>query len=209
MSKSQGFYDFIAKVLIIGDSGVGKTCLLLRFCDNTFTTSHLATIGIDFKIKHLEVDGKKIKMQIWDTAGQDRFRSITQTYYKGAMGIILTYSATDRESFQNISNWMKQINEQASKDVSVVIVGNKSDMPEKVVLPEEGKALADSYGLKFFETSAKDDLGVNDAFYTIAKEIKDKIQAKEPTQETGGNKAINIGNGGSQGVKDTKKQNCC
>ena len=221
MSKNQGFYDFIAKVLIIGDSGVGKTCLLLRFCDNTFTTSHLATIGkvlhnvayfvgIDFKIKHMDVDSKKIKMQIWDTAGQDRFRSITQTYYKGAMGIILTYSATDKESFQNISNWMKQISEQASKDVSVVIVGNKSDMPEKVVQPEEGKALADSYGLKFFETSAKDDMGVNDAFYTIAREIKEKIQAKEPTPETGGNRNINIGgNQNKDGGKTGNKEKCC
>lgn len=188
-NNKNGYYDFIAKILIVGDSGVGKTCLLLRFCDNTFTTSHLATIGIDFKIKQLEVDGKKIKMQIWDTAGQDRFRSITQTYYKGAMGIILTYACNDKESFQNVGNWMKQIHEQSNEGVSVVLVGNKADMQNRVVTKEEGQALADSYNIKFFETSAKEDLGVKDAFFTIAKEIKDKIQTKEivPQPTPGGN----------------------
>mmetsp|Transcript_37790 Transcript_37790/g.33821 ORF Transcript_37790/g.33821 Transcript_37790/m.33821 type:complete len:108 (+) Transcript_37790:118-441(+) len=107
MSKPSSAYDFIAKLLIIGDSGVGKTCLLLRYCENNFTVSHLATIGIDFKLKNIEVDGKKIKMQIWDTAGQERFKTITQTYYRGAMGIILTYSVTDRDSFNNVESWLK------------------------------------------------------------------------------------------------------
>jgi Ras-related protein Rab-8A len=114
MAKKESNYDWLIKVLIIGDSGVGKTNVLLRFCENTFNPSHLATIGIDFKIKTMEIDGKKIRMQIWDTAGQERFKTITQTYYKGAVGIVLAYSVTDRSSFGNIENWMKQIKNHAS-----------------------------------------------------------------------------------------------
>jgi len=204
-------YDFIAKLLIIGDSGVGKTCLLLRLCDNSFTTSHLATIGIDFKLKNLEVDGKKIKMQIWDTAGQDRFKTITQTYYRGAMGILLTYACNDRESFVNIENWMKQIKARASEDVSIVIVGNKSDMEDRCISYEEGKKLADTYGMHFFETSAKQDMNVNDAFKALAREIKEKIVA----QDGQGNNQNNFGTTNT-GVKldpqqkgGKEKKACC
>ena len=142
-------------------------------------------LGIDFKMKTIEVDGKKVKVQIWDTAGQERFKTITQTYYKGAMGIILSYAVNDRESFQNIENWMKQIRQHASEDVCKILVGNKSDMPDRVVSTEEGKRLADSYGIKFFETSAKEDMNVNDAFHTIAREIKEKIMHKEASTSGG------------------------
>ena len=113
MRKDQN-YDYLAKLLIIGDSGVGKTNILLRFCENNFMTSHLTTIGIDFKIKTNEIDGKKIRLQIWDTAGQERFKTITQTYYKGAMGIIMVYAINDRASFNALENWMRQIKTHAS-----------------------------------------------------------------------------------------------
>ncbi|EAR96030.1 Ras family small GTPase (macronuclear) [Tetrahymena thermophila SB210] len=179
-------YDWIFKLLIIGDSGVGKTNLLLRFCDDKFATSHLATMGIDFKSKKIEIDGKKIKLQVWDTAGQERFRQITQNYYKGAMGVIMTYSINDKESFRNIEVWMKQIRQQASVNIAKLLVGNKCDMEsERQVTFEEGKSLADTFGIKFFETSAKSDINVTEAFFTICKEIQEKININpEPKSES-------------------------
>jgi len=212
MSKTNNAYDFLAKILIIGDSGVGKTCLLLRFCENSFTTSHLATIGIDFKMKTIEVDGKKIKIQIWDTAGQERYKTITQTYYKGAMGIILSYAVNDAESFNNIENWMKQIKQHASEDVCKILIGNKCDMPDRVIPYEDGKKLADQYGIHFFETSAKENLNVQEAFKSIAKEVKDKLADKQgvPTPNAGN------GAGKAEGTKLTSsskseagKGKCC
>jgi small GTP-binding protein len=211
MAKNANAYDLLAKVLVIGDSGVGKTCLLLRFCDNSFTTSHLATIGIDFKMKTIEVEGKRVKVQIWDTAGQDRFKTITQTYYRGAMGIVLGYAVNDRESFQNIENWIKQIKDHASEDVCKILVGNKSDMPDRCVEYEEGKRLAESYGIKFFETSAKEDRNVKDAFFQIAKEIKEKIVNKDTPITNGGGSSG--GPGEKLKTKDKKadggKTGCC
>ena len=135
-------YDHLFKLLIIGESGVGKTCLLLRFTDDSFTANHLTTIGIDFKIKIINLENKLIKLQIWDTAGQERFRTITKTYYKGAHGIILTYDVTDENSFKNIKNWIKQIEQNAQTNVCKVRVGNKCDKTERQISEEEGKKCA-------------------------------------------------------------------
>ena len=123
--NGRGQYDYLIKLLIIGNSGVGKTCILLQFSEGNFTTSHLTTIGIDFKIKTVDVDGKQIKLQIWDTAGQERFRTITQTYYKNAMGIVLAYDVTDENSYNDISKWMQQIDTHASENVAKILIGNK------------------------------------------------------------------------------------
>ena len=174
MAKAAGQYDYLIKLLIIGDSGVGKTCFLLRFSDDNFTASHLTTIGIDFKLKTMDIDGKTIKLQIWDTAGQERFRTITQTYYKGAMGIILAYDCTDENSFNNIRNWVQQIKMHASDNVSKVLIGNKCDRPDKKITTEQGESLANELGIKFFETSAKTNINVGETFKFIAKEIKDR-----------------------------------
>lgn len=129
-------------------------------------------------MRTIEVDDKKIKIQIWDTAGQERFKTITQTYYKGAMGIILTYAVDDRDSFNNIETWMKQIKQHASENVSMVLVASKCDLPKRLVSYEEGKKLADYYKIPFFETSAKKDINITDAFYTITRDIKNKLFAK-------------------------------
>ena len=120
----------MAKVIIIGDSGVGKTNLITRFCENSFKDSYVATIGVDFKIKTLSVGDRRYKLQIWDTAGQERFKNITQTYYKGAAGIILAYSISDRNSFENVERWINQIDTHAPSDVSKILIATKSDLSD-------------------------------------------------------------------------------
>jgi small GTP-binding protein len=133
-------YDFLFKLLLIGDSGVGKTCILVRFSEDAFNSTFISTIGIDFKIRTVEIDGKKIKLQIWDTAGQERFRTITTAYYRGAMGIMLVYDVTSEKSFDNIRNWIRNIEENASSDVDKMILGNKCDLSEsRVISTERGK----------------------------------------------------------------------
>ena len=185
-------YNYLFKLLIIGESGVGKTSLLLRFTDDSFTANHLTTIGIDFKIKIINIEDKLIKLQIWDTAGQERFRTITKTYYKGAHGIILTYDVTDQNSFKNIRNWIKQIEANAQTNVKKVLVGNKCDKPDRVVTEEEGKKLADDFNMNFFETSAKTNKNVSEVFNFLTQEIlksnKDTPTAKGVGLKKGDNK---------------------
>ena len=193
-------YDYLFKILIIGESGVGKTCLLLRFTEDSFTTTFLTTIGIDFKIKIINLENKLIKLQIWDTAGQERFRTITKTYYKGAHGIILTYDVSDQDSFKNIRNWIKQIEANAQGNVKRVLVGNKCDKPDRVVTEEEGKKLADDYSMSFFETSAKTNKNVTEVFYHLTKEI---LKANEGNKELGGKKLTKTDNS-----KEGKRR-CC
>ncbi|KAI6153253.1 rab-type small GTP-binding protein [Pisolithus tinctorius] len=169
-------YDFLIKLLLIGDSGVGKSCLLLRFCDDAWTPSFITTIGIDFKIRTIELDGKRIKLQIWDTAGQERFRTITTAYYRGAMGILLVYDVTDERSFNNIRTWYANIEQHASEGVNKILIGNKSDWDDKrVVTKEQGLALAQELGIGFMETSAKLNVGVEDAFFTLARACKTRL----------------------------------
>ena len=190
---------------------MGKSCLLLRFSDDSFTPSFITTIGIDFKIRTITLDGKRIKLQIWDTAGQERFRTITTAYYRGAMGILLVYDVTDEKSFGNIRNWIKNIEQHASESVNKILVGNKCDLTDqKVVDDEQGKALAEEYGIKFMEASAKSNIGVDDAFITLAKDIKARLIDTET--ETGGKDAgatvlsgDDLGAGGSQ----KKETGCC
>jgi len=129
-------------------------------------------------MKTIEVDDKKIKIQIWDTAGQERFKTITQTYYKGAMGIILAYAVDDRDSFQNIETWMRQIKQHANENVCLTLVATKCDMPERSVTYDEGKQLAEKYGMTFFETSSKKDINISECFFSITKDIKDRLFSK-------------------------------
>lgn len=169
-------YDSLIKLLLIGDSGVGKSCLLLRFAENSFTTSFITTIGIDFKIKKMRIRDSNVKLQIWDTAGQERFRTITSAYYRGAMGIVLVYDVTDENSFKNIRNWMKNIEQHASTSVVKALVGNKSDVVDRVISREQGEGLAREYGIPLFrETSAKTGHGVEDMFTSFATIVYDRV----------------------------------
>jgi Ras-related protein Rab-1A len=177
-------YDYLFKLLLIGDSGVGKSCLLLRFADHTYTESYISTIGVDFKIRTIELDGKTIKLQIWDTAGQERFRTITSSYYRGAHGIIVVYDVTDTESFNNVKQWLNEIDRYACENVNKLLVGNKCDLvSKKAVNYETAKALADKLDIPFLETSAKVATNVEKAFLTMAAEIK-KTVATQPTTTT-------------------------
>lgn len=172
-------YDYLFKLLLIGDSGVGKTCVLFRFSEDAYNSTFISTIGIDFKIRTIDLDGKKIKLQIWDTAGQERFRTITTAYYRGAMGIMLVYDITNEKSFENIRNWIRNIEEHASSDVEKMILGNKCDVNDRrQVSRERGAALASEYGVKFMETSAKASINVEEAFISLSRDIKTKLDKK-------------------------------
>uniref|UniRef100_A0A452EQW9 small monomeric GTPase n=1 Tax=Capra hircus TaxID=9925 RepID=A0A452EQW9_CAPHI len=164
-------YDYLFKLLLIGDSGVGKSCLLLRFADDTYTESYISTIGVDFKIRTIELDGKTIKLQIWDTAGQERFRTITSSYYRGAHGIIVVYDVTDQESYANVKQWLQEIDRYASENVNKLLVGNKSDLTTKKVVDN---TTAKVRGLGQV-TSAKNATNVEQAFMTMAAEIKKRM----------------------------------
>ncbi|CAK1552347.1 unnamed protein product [Leptosia nina] len=149
-------YDYLFKLLLIGDSGVGKSCLLLRFADDTYTESYISTIGVDFKIRTVELDGKTIKLQIWDTAGQERFRTITSSYYRGAHGIIIVYDCTDQDSFSNVKQWLEEIDRYACDNVNKLLVGNKCDLTtKKAVDYTTANQYAEQLGIPFLETSAK------------------------------------------------------
>jgi len=164
-------------VMLIGDSGVGKTCLLVRFKDNSFLAgSFISTVGIDFRNKVVDVEGTNVKLQIWDTAGQERFWSVTHAYYRDAHALLLLYDITNRASFDNIRTWLAEIREYAQEEVVIMLLGNKCDVTEaRVVKREEGEKLAKEYNIAFMETSAKTGMNVDLAFRAVAKDLKHKI----------------------------------
>lgn len=168
-------YDYLFKILIIGDSAVGKSCLLLRFADDTYTDSYISTIGVDFKIKTVEVDGKRIKLQLWDTAGQEKFRTITSAYYRGAHGIMIVYDITNKDTFENVKMWIQEIERYTPTVPMKLLVGNKNDLVDKrVVSYETAKEYADNLDISFIEASAKDGKNVDTAFSLLARRIKDR-----------------------------------
>jgi len=202
-------YDYLFKLLLIGDSVVGKSCLLLRFADNTYTDSYISTIGVDFKTRTLDIDGKTVKLQIWDTAGQERFRTITSSYYRGAHGIIVVYDVTDKVSFNNVKQWLGEIDRYACQSVNKLLVGNKADLVEKKVVDyNESKEFADSLGISFLETSAKSAQNVEEAFLTMTRQIKERVSRSHdgPAKPSG---SVNISTN-SKKIKDGKGgKKCC
>eukprot|EP00745_Piridium_sociabile_P039646 TRINITY_DN74499_c0_g2_i1.p1 TRINITY_DN74499_c0_g2~~TRINITY_DN74499_c0_g2_i1.p1 ORF type:complete len:144 (+),score=10.86 TRINITY_DN74499_c0_g2_i1:83-514(+) len=135
-------YDHLFKLVLIGDSGVGKSCVLLRFADDAFTDSYITTIGVDFRFRTITVDQKIIKLQIWDTAGQERFRTITSAYYRGADGIVMVYDTTERSSFDHIDDWLGEVMRFATESTCKIVVGNKSDLTDERAVPSEEAKVA-------------------------------------------------------------------
>ncbi|XP_051824264.1 ras-related protein Rab-2A-like [Antechinus flavipes] len=170
-------YAYLFKYIIIGDTGVGKSCLLLQFTDKRFQPVHDLTIGVEFGARLVSIDGKQIKLQIWDTAGQESFRSITRSYYRGAAGALLVYDITRRDTFNHLTTWLEDARQHANANMVIMLIGNKSDLDiRREVSKEEGEAFAQEHGLIFMETSAKTAVNVEDAFISTARGIYEKIQ---------------------------------
>ena len=191
------------KILTLGESGVGKTCILRRFVENKFLKNHLATIGIDFKTKTLNINNQEIKLKIWDTAGQERFRNITTQYYKGADGIVLIYDVTDDASYEKIRDWMEQILSNTKReDIGLVLLGNKCDMEPRAVTEEQGNKMAEELKVSYFETSALTGQGINEAFNELTRDIM-----KRKGVDNGGNENLELKNNISKKKKDGN--GCC
>lgn len=160
------------KILIIGDSGVGKSSLLLRFTEDTFDPEQTATIGVDFKVKSVTVDGNRAKLAIWDTAGQERFRTLTPSYYRGAQGCILVYDVTSKQSFARLDNWLNELETYSTKhEIVKMLVGNKIDKERREVSRDEGLRFARKHHMLFIEASAKTKEGVQCAFEELVEKI--------------------------------------
>jgi len=196
-------YDYLFKLVLIGDSGVGKSCLLLRFADDAFTESYISTIGVDFRFRTVKIEQKTVKLQIWDTAGQERFRTITSAYYRGADGIIMVYDVTKQDSFDHVNDWLREVNRYATEETCKLLVGNKCDkVKEKKVQFEDAEAFANGLNIPLLETSAKNADNVEKAFLTMAAKLI-AIRDQKPDEGTPQGTNINGGGGGS----DSK--GCC
>ncbi|XP_046338159.1 ras-related protein Rab-3 isoform X3 [Haliotis rufescens] len=189
-------FDYMFKLLIIGNSSVGKTSFLFRYADDSFTSAFVSTVGIDFKVKTVFRQDKRVKLQIWDTAGQERYRTITTAYYRGAMGFILMYDVTNEESFNAVQDWCTQIKTHAWSNACVLLVGNKCDLEEsRVVDSKEGEDLSKDLGLEFFETSAKENINVKAVFERLVDIICDKMSESldsDPTLANSQTKATRL-----------------
>ncbi|UYV67483.1 RAB3B [Cordylochernes scorpioides] len=169
-------FDYMFKILVIGNSSVGKTSFLFRYAEDSFTSAFVSTVGIDFKVKTVFRKDKRVKLQIWDTAGQERYRTITTAYYRGAMGFLLMYDVTNEESFSSVQDWVTQIKTYSWDNAQVILVGNKCDLEdERVVSTERGRQLADQLALEFFEASAKDNINVKEVFERLVDIICDRM----------------------------------
>mmetsp|Transcript_9696 Transcript_9696/g.16031 ORF Transcript_9696/g.16031 Transcript_9696/m.16031 type:complete len:219 (-) Transcript_9696:207-863(-) len=178
--KDADEYDYLFKVVLIGDSGVGKSNLLSRFTRNEFNLDSKSTIGVEFATKSIQVDAKTIKAQIWDTAGQERYRAITSAYYRGAVGALLVYDISKQVTFENVERWLKELRDHAEPNIVIMLVGNKSDLRHKrAVSTETAMAFAENNNLAFIETSALESTGVEEAFRQILTEIYRLISRKQ------------------------------
>eukprot|EP00826_Nyctotherus_ovalis_P066130 TRINITY_DN9753_c0_g1_i1.p1 TRINITY_DN9753_c0_g1~~TRINITY_DN9753_c0_g1_i1.p1 ORF type:complete len:206 (+),score=73.16 TRINITY_DN9753_c0_g1_i1:146-763(+) len=190
------------RIILLGNSQAGKTSLILRYTDSNFSSTIASTIGVDFRIKIIKVKGKDVRLEIWDTGGQERYRTIAKSYYDRAMGVVLVYDCTDERSFGDIHNWMKQIEYHARPDIVSILVSSKCDLQDRRIDTESGKALAEELGIEFVETSAKMNVNVDKVFQLITEQIIEKDVSANPKNI----KSVTV-------KKDTtnrsKKDKCC
>ena len=198
-----GYFDVKYKIMVLGESKVGKTSLIKRYTKDQFGGVYLTTVGMDFQDKIIEIEDKKVRLQVWDTAGQERFRNVTKSYFQSSHGLLVVYDITDRESFEKINFWMDNIKNNAPENAKLILVGNKCDLAnERKVTIEDGENKARNYNIKFFESSAKDGTNVNELFFYLANEIyqDDKLNGKKGRKMT-----VSLGKVSSN---NTKKKNC-
>ncbi|KAJ4966965.1 hypothetical protein NE237_018814 [Protea cynaroides] len=204
-------YDYLFKVVLIGDSGVGKSNILSRFTRNEFCLESKSTIGVEFATRTVQVEGKTIKAQIWDTAGQERYRAITSAYYRGALGALLVYDVTKPTTFENVSRWLKELRDHADSNIVIMLVGNKTDLKHlRAVATEDAQSFAEKEGLSFIETSALEAINVEKAFQTILAEIYRIISKKNLS--SGEPAPANIKEGQTidvSGSEANMKKSCC
>ncbi|XP_057488277.1 ras-related protein RABA5c-like [Actinidia eriantha] len=210
-----GGEEYLFKVVIIGDSAVGKSNLLSRYARNEFNMHSKATIGVEFQTQSMEIDGKEVKAQIWDTAGQERFRAVTSAYYRGAVGALVVYDISRRTTFDSITRWLDELNTHCDTTVARMLVGNKCDLENiRAVSIEEGKSLAEAEGLFFMETSALDSTNVKKAFEIIIQEIYNNVSRKVLSSdsyksELSVNRVSLVGNGTDGSKKTSSNYSCC
>ncbi|CAH9121398.1 unnamed protein product, partial [Cuscuta epithymum] len=205
-------YDYLIKIVLIGDSGVGKSNILSRFTRNEFCLESKSTIGVEFATRTLQVEGKTVKAQIWDTAGQERYRAITSAYYRGAVGALLVYDITKKQTFDNVERWLRELRDHADSNIVIMLAGNKTDLNHLRAVPEqEARLLAEKEGLSFLETSALEALNVEKAFQTILLDIyqiisRKALAAQEAGSVPGQGTAINVGD---YNANTNNKRPCC
>ncbi|XP_010930425.1 ras-related protein RABA2a [Elaeis guineensis] len=196
--RAEEEYDYLFKVVLIGDSGVGKSNLLSRFTRNEFCLESKSTIGVEFATRTLQVEGRIIKAQIWDTAGQERYRAITSAYYRGALGALLVYDVTKPTTFENVSRWLKELRDHADTNIVIMLIGNKTDLKHlRAVATEDAQSFAEREGLSFIETSALEAVNVEKAFQMILGEIYRSISKKNISSDE-------AGTGPAGGIKEGK-----
>ena len=205
LSKKNFSYDYLFKVVLIGDSGVGKSNLLSRFTRNEFCLESKSTIGVEFATRSISVDGKTVKAQIWDTAGQERYRAITSAYYRGAVGALLVYDITKAQTFENVERWLKELRDHADANIVISLVGNKADLRHlRAVGAEDAAAFCEREGLSFVETSALEATNVDEAFERILTEIYHIVSKRALAAAEGGEGGGAGGGAGSAPGEGTK-----
>lgn len=208
-AKMASNFDYLLKIVIIGDQSVGKSSILVRYADNVFSDQSISTIGVDFKIKTLTLQGKTVKLQIWDTAGQEKFRNITTSYYRGAHGIIVVCDVTNQRSFDNLAGWIDEIAKHVNeKELQMLLIGNKVDMEDsRVITTEMLEEFANKYDMPYIETSAKAGNNVEEVFNKMANEIISKSMSGKNLNPGKSKTTLNIGK--AESVNSNSGGGCC